>query len=126
MKELKVYLDDNAKLHTKGSKFSAGYDLYCQSNDDIIIKAQKEAPRSGLASKFSIYVGAGVVDEDYRGIIYVLLFNHGDKDFIVKKRDKIAQLIVEKIEIKFLIQVDKLSETVRAGFGYSKSKGEIN
>lgn len=39
------------------------------------------APRSGLAAKHFIDVGAGVIDEDYRGEVLVLLFNHSDKDF---------------------------------------------
>ena len=38
------------------------------------------APRSGLASKFGIHTGAGVVDADYRGEVFVLLFNLGEKD----------------------------------------------
>ncbi|KAJ3391089.1 hypothetical protein HDU92_000155 [Lobulomyces angularis] len=105
--ELKVYLDNNAKLPTKGSKFSAGYDIYCSSNDDIIIKAQNKnliptgikielpentygriAPRSGLAFKFSLNVGA------------------------------------EKLEPVFLTQVDKVSETIRGeqGFGSTGKK----
>jgi dUTP pyrophosphatase len=39
------------------------------------------APRSGLAAKHFIDVGAGVIDEDYRGEVLVLLFNHNDTDF---------------------------------------------
>jgi dUTP pyrophosphatase len=50
------------------------------------------APRSGLAWKNSIDVGAGVIDEDYRGNVGVILFNHGDKDFDIKAGDRVAQV----------------------------------
>lgn len=56
------------------------------------------APRSGLAWKHSIDVGAGVIDLDYEGNVGVVLFNHGDQDFHIKAGDRIAQLIVEKID----------------------------
>jgi dUTP pyrophosphatase len=44
------------------------------------------APRSGLAAKHFIDTGAGVVDEDYRGEVMVLLFNHGESDFPSERR----------------------------------------
>ena len=55
------------------------------------------APRSGLAWKNFINVGAGVIDEDYRGNVGVVLFNHAKADFNVAKGDRIAQLICERI-----------------------------
>lgn len=55
------------------------------------------APRSGLAVKKMIDVGAGVVDYDYRGPVGVVLFNHGGEDFKVNKGDRVAQLILERI-----------------------------
>ncbi|XP_054944227.1 deoxyuridine 5'-triphosphate nucleotidohydrolase, mitochondrial isoform X9 [Physeter macrocephalus] len=55
------------------------------------------APRSGLAAKHFIDVGAGVIDEDYRGNVGVVLFNFGKEKFEVKKGDRIAQLICERI-----------------------------
>lgn len=77
------------------------------------------APRSGLALKNSIDVGAGVIDEDYRGNVGVILFNFSDLDFDVKKGDRIAQLICERIAYPKLVEVDTLTETVRGegGFG---------
>ena len=57
------------------------------------------APRSGLALKHGIDVGAGVVDYDYRGNVGVILFNFSDTDFEVKRGDRIAQLIIEKISM---------------------------
>jgi deoxyuridine 5'-triphosphate nucleotidohydrolase len=73
-------------------------------------------------------VGAGVVDRDYRGPVGVVMFNFGNEDFtgtafvidyVVKKGDRIAQLIVEKIEMLPIEQVDDLDLTQRGkgGFG---------
>ncbi|OXA45955.1 Deoxyuridine 5'-triphosphate nucleotidohydrolase [Folsomia candida] len=55
------------------------------------------APRSGLALKNKLDVGAGVIDEDYRGNVGVILFNFGDADFEINEGDRVAQLICEKI-----------------------------
>lgn len=105
----------------KGSARSAGFDL--KSIDDCIIPARDRnivntglkiqvpkgcygriAPRSGLAINnfidvggLQIYFTAGVVDEDYRGIVKIVLFNHSENDFIIKRGDRIAQLICERI-----------------------------
>nr|XP_022899664.1 deoxyuridine 5'-triphosphate nucleotidohydrolase, mitochondrial [Onthophagus taurus] len=123
---------------TKGSLKAAGYDL--RSAADYVIQPHgKEivdlglkielpkgcygriAPRSGLAAKNFIDVGAGVIDEDYRGVLKVVLFNHSNMPFEVKKGDRIAQLICEKILYPELIEVDvnELQDTVRGegGFG---------
>lgn len=77
------------------------------------------APRSGLAVKKFIDVGAGVIDCDYRGEIKILLFNFSDEDFEVKKGERIAQLIIEKIAMPVLKEVENLEETDRGegGFG---------
>lgn len=78
------------------------------------------APRSGLALKHAIDVGAGVIDADYRGDVKVLLFNFGTTAFQVHKGDRIAQLIVEKISPNGAVTVvDALDVTVRdaSGFG---------
>ena len=78
------------------------------------------APRSGLALKHGIDVGAGVIDADYRGDVKVLLFNFGTEAFQVRKGDRIAQLIVEKISPdETMTVVDALDDTVRdaSGFG---------
>ena len=74
---------------------------------------------SGLASKFMINVGAGVIDADYRGSIKVLLFNHSGNSFTVRKGDRIAQLIIEKIASIPITEMDSLDNTVcqDAGFG---------
>lgn len=77
------------------------------------------APRSGLAWKHGIDVGAGVIDADYRGPVGVILFNHSDVDFNVKLGDRIAQMILETIVTPEVVEVEDLDETVRgvSGFG---------
>ena len=65
-----------------------------------------------------ITTGAGVINADYRGIVFVLLFNHSDKDLEVKKGDRVAQLILEKIATPEIEQVDSLDETVRGDRGF--------
>jgi dUTP pyrophosphatase len=98
---------EKAKIPTKGSKDTAGHDLYSIEEKTISKESQelistgihisipKEtytriAPRSGLATRNMIGIGAGVIDEDYRGEIKVLIFNHRHQDFHVKEGDRIA------------------------------------
>jgi len=129
-------LSDNACLPTYGSEQAAGIDLYSPVDEvvpphtrmliklDISIELPQHTfghilPRSGLALKNGIHVGAGVVDSDYRGNVGVLLFNLGNEPFSIKKGDRIAQMVIktyEKVEIE---QVNNLQNTCRGtgGFG---------
>lgn len=61
------------------------------------------APRSGLAAKHGIDVGAGVIDADYRGPLKVLLFNFGEQDFLIKEGERIAQLVLERVRPSFFV-----------------------
>ena len=79
------------------------------------------APRSGLAWKKHIDVGAGVIDADYRGNVGVVLFNHGAEDLEVKVGDRVAQLILEKIAYAEVEEVAELPETVRGAGGFGSS-----
>ena len=131
-----VKISDKARVPTKGSPLAAGFDLYSAS--DITVPAHgkaivptdlkvavprgtygRVAPRSGLAANNFIDVGAGVVDEDYRGPLGVVLFNHADSPFEVKQGDRVAQLICEKIVCPRLMEVESLDDTARGegGFG---------
>ena len=76
-------------------------------------------PRSGLAVKKGIDCGAGVIDSHYRGEIKVLLFNHSDSEFQIEPGDRIAQILIQKIERVQFIPVNELSDTSRneGGFG---------
>lgn len=77
------------------------------------------APRSGLSVNYGICVGAGVIDADYRGNVQVLLFNHSDEDFEVKRGARVAQLILERAETPEVLEVDTVGATARgtSGFG---------
>lgn len=125
-----------AILPSRGSALAAGYDLSSASSCVVPARGKalvptdlsiaipegtyaRIAPRSGLAWKHSIDVGAGVIDADYRGPVGVILFNHSDQDFEVKVGDRIAQLIIEKILTPKALEVEDLDSTFRGvgGFG---------
>tara|TARA_B110000858_G_scaffold10776_1_gene11090 strand:+ start:100 stop:525 length:426 start_codon:yes stop_codon:yes gene_type:complete len=127
----------DAIVPTRGSDRSVGYDLY--SSEDAMVPSQggraivgtgitvvlptgvygRVAPRSGLAAKHCIDVGAGVIDPDYTGEIKVILFNHGMNDFEIKKGDRIAQLILERCETPAIEEISIVEDTDRGegGFG---------
>lgn len=86
---------------------------------NIFLLISFKAPRSSLAWKHSIDVGAGVIDSDYRGNVGVILFNFSDEAFQINTKDRIAQLIIEKISTPEIQQVDELPQTIRGegGFG---------
>ncbi|XP_064103050.1 deoxyuridine 5'-triphosphate nucleotidohydrolase-like [Macrobrachium nipponense] len=129
-------LTEHAFAPSKGSNWAAGYDL-CSAYDETIpaqgkalIKTDLQielpegcygrvAPRSGLSWKNHIDVGAGVIDRDYRGNVGVVLFNHAKTEYEVKKGDRVAQLICEKIFYPDIEEVQELSDTDRGegGFG---------
>lgn len=129
-------LHDGVHLPTRGSSGAVGYDLY--SDEDIVVVHGERtlvgtgialglptgvygrvAPRSGLAVKHGIHVGAGVIDPDYTGEVKVLLFNHGSDDFEIKKGDRIAQLVLERCETPHVQEVEVIVDTERGegGFG---------
>ena len=72
-----------------------------------------------MASKNGIAVGGGVIDAEYTGEVKVILQNHGENNYQFKAGDRIAQLIVEKIQLKEEMEIDELNETERGtkGFG---------
>ena len=78
-------------------------------------------PRSGLAAKNSISIlnTPGTIDSDYRGELKVILFNHGNKDFLINNKDRIAQMILTPVVKMDLEEIDNLPETIRGegGFG---------
>lgn len=81
-------------------------------------------PRSGLALKHGITVlnSPGTIDPDYRGELKVLLINHGQEDFAIHYGDRIAQLVICKVEMASFVQVDKLdNNTTRGDKGYGST-----
>ena len=140
--ELQVkILRENAVLPLRGSAGAAGYDL-CAASSCVIPSRGKGtvetglavalpastyariAPRSRLAIRNFIDVGAGVVDSDYQGEIKVVLFNHSAEDFKVQASDRIAQLILERIETPQVKKVATLDNTDcgAGGFGSTGTK----
>ena len=129
-------LSADGQLPTRSSPGAAGYDL-CSAQEtttpleemstiatDIAVKLPKGtygrvAPRSGLTVKHHLDVGAGVIDPDYTGNIGVVMFNHGNHDYLVRRGDRIAQLIIEECRTPPVRAVAVLPTTVRGeqGFG---------
>ncbi len=83
-------------------------------------------PRSGLAFKNGIGIlnAPGTIDEDYRGEIKVILFNFGNEDFVIKRGDRIAQLILGKVYRAKIEESDSLSDTTRGTGGFG-STGKV-
>ncbi|MBC7543410.1 MAG: dUTP diphosphatase [Candidatus Sericytochromatia bacterium] len=76
--------------------------------------------RSGLSLKHGIEAGAGLIDNQYRDAIGVLLYNHSDVDYPIAAGDRIAQICIERYEEPGFIEVDELSSSSRtAGWGSS-------
>jgi len=75
--------------------------------------------KSGLASKSGLTNFGGVIEYTYRGEYGVVLYNAGEEEYSIKKGDKIAQLLIQKIETAEIEEVDELSESPRGerGFG---------
>ena len=121
-------LSDDAILPKKISPLSAGFALSASKpttippggraiiHTDLSIACPRGtygriAPRSGLAIKQGIDVGAGVIDAGYRGPVGIVIFNlDSDREFEVQKGDKIAQLILEKIAMVGMVEVEHLDE----------------
>lgn len=131
-------LDDRAILPTRSNPTDAGLDLYAVSDDWIYPKSVTSVrtgiavaiptgyvglvhPRSGLAFKHGITVvnAPGTIDSDYRGEIRVALTTLTDRSYRITAGDRIAQLVIQKIELPAPTWVDELSDTERGigGFG---------
>lgn len=134
-------LSETAKIPTRATDGSAGYDLFADISAEIVIIAGATAKiktgiaiaipttnavglvyaRSGLSSKHGITLmnGVGVIDSDYRGEIHVTVINHSDKSYAIQPNERIAQLVITPIYTPELIEADNLDETARGtgGFG---------
>ena len=139
---LNLKLDKNAKMPEYGSDYAAGIDLFSSNIEDIILHPKTRqlistglymswndksyymriAPRSGLSVKNSIDIGAGVIDFDYRGEIKILLINNSnEKNFVITKNMKIAQMIPTKMERVELNMIETLDETCRGNNGFGST-----
>ena len=128
-------LEPGAHLRIRGSDLAAGIDIV--ANEATTIPQGKRkiigtgisiatpagsyahiTPRSGLAAKYLIDIGAGVVNQDYRGEIKVLLINNSMQPYPVKPGDRISQLILEKILLANPQETNTLDKTARGNQGF--------
>ena len=133
-------LDPSVELPAYKTNGASGMDLMAFIKDPINLKPHKSClvptgisvafhedfeiqirPRSGLAAKKNIGVlnTPGTIDSDYRGEIKVILYNHGNNDFLINNKDRIAQMVLTPVIKMNLEETDALPETVRGegGFG---------
>ena len=125
----------NAKVPVRATEGSVGYDVFAY-NDKIIRKRSigrvcigiRIQMQSGMFAEFksrssyvlkNLTVEGGVIDSDYRGLLYVCIRNHSDEDYLIRTNDKIAQLIFYNCIYPDFNKVEDLNETVRGegGFG---------
>lgn len=121
---------------------SAGMDVYAAIEDDMILEPGKVVmvptaiaialepgfecqvrSRSGLAANYGIFAlnAPGTIDSDYRGEIMIILANFSQKKFIIKRGDRIAQLVISRYEKIDWNQVDNLNETERGAGGFGST-----
>ena len=133
-------LDPLVKLPEYKTNGASGMDLIAFIKEPIIVKPKNSSiistgisvafsddyeiqirPRSGLAAKNNVSVlnTPGTIDSDYRGEIKVIIYNHGDTDFIINNGDRIAQMVLSPIIKIELEETSDLPKTIRGkgGFG---------
>ena len=133
-------LDPAVELPAYKTDGASGMDLMALVNEPINLKPNSSClvptglavafssdfeiqirPRSGLAAKNNISVlnTPGTIDSDYRGEIKVIIYNHGDKNFLVNNGDRIAQMILSPVVKMELQEINDLPQTTRGegGFG---------
>ena len=133
-------LDHSIELPTYKTEGASGMDLMAFIKEPIVLKSKNSClvptgiavafsnefeiqirPRSGLAAKNNITVlnTPGTIDSDYRGEIKVIIYNHGDYDFVINNGDRIAQMVLSPVIRIELEEVKDLPKTIRGegGFG---------
>ena len=115
--DLMAFIDKPVSVEPKESSIiSTGISVAFSNDYEIQIR-----PRSGLAAKNNISVlnTPGTIDSDYRGEIKVIIYNHGNSNFVINNGDRIAQMILSPVVKIELEETNNLPETVRGkgGFG---------
>jgi dUTP pyrophosphatase len=134
-------LDERARLPTRAHGGDAGLDLYA-SEDAVLAPGERASvptgiaveippgqaglvlPRSGLAARHGISVvnAPGLIDAGYRGEVRVLLLNtDGTQPFQVRAGERIAQLVLVRVELPTPVEVDSLSDSERGEGGFGSS-----
>ena len=80
-------------------------------------------PRSGLALKHGVTClnSPGTIDSDYRGEVGVILINHGQEPFVIKRGERIAQMIISPVVQSSWLEVETLDETARGAGGFGST-----
>ena len=115
--DLMAFINQPIKLAPKSSCLvPTGLSVAFSEEYEIQIR-----PRSGLAAKNNISVlnTPGTIDSDYRGEIKIILFNHGNSEFVINNKDRVAQMILTPVQKIELEEVENLPDTLRGkgGFG---------
>ena len=115
--DLMAFIKEPIKLAAKKSCLvPTGISVAMSDDYEIQIR-----PRSGLAAKNNISVlnAPGTIDSDYRGEIKIILFNHGNQEFTINNKDRIAQMILVPINKMKIEEVKNLPDSIRGkgGFG---------
>lgn len=139
---IKIKLEDGAKVPMRSTDGAAAWDLFSGYKFPVVINpgqtvviptgVRVQLPkghywdlrvRSGLSTKQSLFLanGAAVIDEDYRGVVGVPLYNASNEDKRIEAGEKIAQAILTKYEFQAFEIVNELEETERGegGFGHT-------
>ena len=135
-------LDPKVKLPIYKTEGSSGMDLMAFTDNPIKIPSNSSAiiptgislaipndveiqirPRSGLAAKSNIGIlnSPGTIDSDYRGELKIILFNHGNEEFIVNNNDRIAQMVLMPVLKMNFEEVDELPKTFRGSGGFGST-----
>lgn len=112
-----VYCIEDIRIPARGDMLT-GLGLACKFPKGHALLVYN---KSGRATKLKLDKGAEVIDAGYRGEIHVHLFNHSDMNVIIKKGEKIAQLILVPIWAGQPIEVDDLDDTERGDGGFGSS-----
>lgn len=141
----KIYLEEGVEMPRKADAGSSGFDVKANITENIILNPMKTAliptgiyaeiplgteiqvrPRSGLAIKHGITVlnSPGTIDSSYRGEIKIILINFSNTSYIIKPKDKIAQLVCAHVESPTFIiaeSLEELTESDRGDKGFGSS-----
>lgn len=131
-------LDTEAKIPLRARADDAGLDLY--SNEDVVLKSQErraiktgialEIPsgcvgliwdRSSVPLHFGLKTAGGVVDAGYRGEIQVIMMNLSQESVPIEKGQKIAQLLIQKVELLEVEEAEVLEESERGSQGFGST-----
>ena len=117
--KLKIQLENPIKIKSQESVLvPTGISIAIPQDTEIQIR-----PRSGLAAKSNISVlnTPGTIDSDYRGELKIILFNHGNEEFIVNNNDRIAQMVLMPVLKMNFEEVDELPKTFRGSGGFGST-----